>query len=57
MKDELPEDWGLLTYTGRTLLQAKAARERKPAELDHFIVAAILRRATEHMTPRPPLTA
>jgi hypothetical protein len=52
--DELPIAWGLLELNGRRgLVAKKAAPERKGVTpLDTPMVAAILRRATEHMVPR-----
>ncbi len=50
---ELPAPWGLLRVSGRGVHQVRPAQPRTPpADLDRPLVAAILRRASEGMTPR-----
>lgn len=50
--EELPHGWGLLELKGKTLVQVRAAEIRRDANaLDKPMVAAILRRAVECMTP------
>jgi hypothetical protein len=51
-RDPIPTAWGVMILDGRGLVQHKKA-ERRPerAELDRYIIAAIMRRATERMVP------
>jgi len=51
-KDPIPASWGVLELDGRGLVQVKAAERRKATEIDRPMLAAILRRSSEHMTPK-----
>ena len=48
---EIPETWGLMVRRGKTLVTVKEAPKLSPTSLDRGFVAALLRRATEHVTP------
>jgi hypothetical protein len=51
-RDAIPSPWGVLILDGRGLVQHKKAERRHDrVELDRYIIAAIMRRATERMVP------
>ena len=49
--DEVPDTWGLMVRRGKQLVSVKEAPKLTPTTLDRGFVAALLRRATEHVTP------
>ena len=51
-RDPVPDSWGVMVLEGRSLAVHKPAERRaERVEIDRYMLAAILRRATERMIP------